>query len=128
MPKDGPSRHRMLRKGVLSGLKSQHSLLGVLEVQDKVNAALLERLAEILPEKLAEQGITTSVVAKSSSEQVRNGAHFVRSLLGVGTVLTSRLCFLVDGTRPPFSSISSPECSLREAEILANRLSYHVER
>ena len=39
------------------------------KVRAKVNSALIEKLAAALPPKLQEQGIITTVVAKSSEDQ-----------------------------------------------------------
>lgn len=49
-------------------------------MQGKVYDALLVKLAEVLPAKLQEQGITTTVVCKSASEQAEFFFDFVQRL------------------------------------------------
>lgn len=50
------------------------------KVQEKVSTALVQKLAEVLPGKLEEQGILITVVAKSSHEQSEFFFDFVQGL------------------------------------------------
>ena len=50
------------------------------KVNDKVNAALVEKLAEILPVKLAEQGIVATISAKPQHEQAEFFFDFISQI------------------------------------------------
>mmetsp|Transcript_77869 Transcript_77869/g.152388 ORF Transcript_77869/g.152388 Transcript_77869/m.152388 type:complete len:151 (+) Transcript_77869:86-538(+) len=50
------------------------------KVHDKVFAALVVKLAEVLPAKLQEQGITTTVVAKAAKDQAEFFFDFISRL------------------------------------------------
>lgn len=50
------------------------------KVQEKINSALIEKLADVLPEKLQEQGILITAIAKSSKDQAEFFFDFVRGL------------------------------------------------
>ncbi|CAK0837391.1 unnamed protein product, partial [Prorocentrum cordatum] len=52
------------------------------KVRDKVNIALIEKLTEILPAKLQEQGIQTTISAKPTHEQAEFFFDFIERMQG----------------------------------------------
>lgn len=52
-----------------------------MKVQEKVTLALIDKLAEVLPQKLEEQGILITAVAKSSHDQSEFFFDFVQGIM-----------------------------------------------